>query len=48
MLKEAIAHYHELLLNPAIADESQRILDDGAERARPIAEAAADELLGDS
>ena len=36
MLKEAVAYYHELLLDPAIADESLKILDDGLEKNKLI------------
>ncbi len=36
MLKEAVAHYHELLLDPDIAAESVKILDDGLEKNKLI------------
>ncbi len=36
MLKQAVAHYHELLLDPAIAEESLKILDDGLEKNKLI------------
>ncbi|MEJ7847627.1 MAG: hypothetical protein WKF92_06030 [Pyrinomonadaceae bacterium] len=36
MLKQAVAYYHELLLDPAIATESLKILDDGLEKNKLI------------
>ncbi|MBC7900216.1 MAG: hypothetical protein H7070_09205, partial [Saprospiraceae bacterium] len=36
MLKQAVAHYHELLLDPVIAEESLKILDDSLERNKLI------------
>ena len=36
MLKEAVAYYHELLLDPEIAGESLRVLDEGLEGAKLI------------
>lgn len=36
MLKEAVAHYHELLENPELAESSRRQLSDGLENARLI------------
>ncbi|MDQ3219352.1 MAG: hypothetical protein M3Q26_01195 [Acidobacteriota bacterium] len=36
MLKEAVAYYHELLLDPEIAGESIRVLDEGLESAKLI------------
>jgi hypothetical protein len=36
MLKEAVAYYHELLADPALAGTSLRMLDEGLERAKLI------------
>lgn len=36
MLKEAVAHYHELLLDDALAESSRAMLDEGLEQARLI------------
>jgi len=36
MLREAVAFYHELLGNPELAAESQRVLDEGLESSKLI------------
>ncbi len=36
MLKEAVAHYHELLEDYELAEASRRVLDDGLESAKLI------------